>query len=287
LSICVCVKVSEGLVLATDSTSTVWGQTAPNAPVGVLKTYDHARKLSHLKDYPIGTMTWGNGFIDDRSIESLIKEFEYGLPSLEADLERLKELQTRKEEKGSTLGVFSVQQIAKDLQQHVELCYTAAFGKLPQQNRPPIGILVAGYSSGNFFPEQWLIDLPGGKEITRVRPDENGKPSFGAHWFGVTDAINRLHHGRDDAALILLAKRFGVTPQEINTLLSPLQYPVAFNGMPLQDAIDYATYLVNVVIGRFRFTVGVPVCGGEVDVAVITPNQFTWVQRKTWKVERV
>jgi hypothetical protein len=54
--------------------------------------------------------------------------------------------------------------------------------------------------------------------------------------------------------------------------------------MPLQDAIDYAVYLVNVVIGRFRFTVGPAVCGGDIDVAVVTPDAFTWIRRKSWRI---
>jgi len=56
--------------------------------------------------------------------------------------------------------------------------------------------------------------------------------------------------------------------------------------MPLQDAIDLAVYLVEMTIGRYRFAVGAPVCGGEVDVAVITPRGFTWVSRKSWHVVR-
>ena len=45
-----------------------------------------------------------------------------------------------------------------------------------------------------------------------------------------------------------------------------------FDGMPLQDAVDFANYAVQLTIGRFRFAAGVPVCGGNVDIAVITPN---------------
>ena len=62
----------------------------------------------------------------------------------------------------------------------------------------------------------------------------------------------------------------------------PIQYPVSFDGMPIQEAIDYAEYLVKTVIGRFRFTLGPELCGGDVDIAVVTPQAFTWVQRKSW-----
>ena len=78
---------------------------------------------------------------------------------------------------------------------------------------------------------------------------------------------------------------FKVSEQEIRDVLQSLEYAVSFAGMPLQDAIDYAVYLINVAIGRFRFVIGAPLCGGEIDVAVITPKDFTWVRRKSWKVE--
>ena len=46
--------------------------------------------------------------------------------------------------------------------------------------------------------------------------------------------------------------------------------------MPLQDAIDYAYYMINLVIGRFRFVVG-PDYAEEIDIAAITQREFTWI----------
>jgi hypothetical protein len=271
MTICVSVKVSEGLVLAADSTASIqgWIGEPQKGPPSILKTYDHVRKLSHIKDYPIGTLTWGAALIGARSVESLIKEYEYSLQSLEGNE-----------------NDYTVQEIASGLLVHVKNFYDAEFASQPLAARSPLGILVSGYSRKKFFPEQLLINLPVSDKLDAVRPDKDGKPEFGAHWFGLTDAIIRLHFGRDDAALGILAEHFKVTPDEVFQLLLKLQYPVIFDGMPLQDAIDYAVYLVNVVIGRFRFVVGAPLCSGEIDVAVITPSEFTWIQRKCWHVTR-
>lgn len=285
MSICVSVKVGEGLVLAADSTSVVFAQVAPNQPPAVVKTYDHARKLSHVKDYPIGTLAWGAGYIGDRSVESLIKQYEHGLPSLEEEFEKLKERRLKDNAENAERPKYSVREIAENLLKHIKSYYDVAVEKIPQQSRPSIGILVSGYSSGNFFPEQWLLEIPMTEKIEALRPDQDGKPVFGANWFGQTDAIVRLHWGRDEQVNLKIAEKFKVDPKEIHDLLRPLEYQVAFNGMPLQDAIDYANYLVNVAIGRFRFAVGAPLCGGEIDVAIITPAKFTWVQRKSWKVK--
>jgi hypothetical protein len=55
--------------------------------------------------------------------------------------------------------------------------------------------------------------------------------------------------------------------------------------MPLQDAIDFAEYAVEVVVGRFRFGHGPPLCGGDTDIAVVTPGNFEWAKRKLWVIK--
>ena len=278
MTICISVKVSEGLVLAADSTATIMGWLgAPAAEPGVLKAYDNARKLTHIKDYPIGTLSWGTYLIGSRSVVSLINEYEYSLPSL------VEETEKRKRSGDASAAPFSinVREIADGLFKHVKKYYEAEFQAL--KDKPELGILVSGYSSGQYFPEQWYFSLPNATDLTLIRPDINGKPDFGSNWFGLTDALVRLHHGRDDRLVKKLAEKFNVPESEIVDLTSEFQYPVYFNGMPLQDAIDYATFMANVAIGRFRFVIGPTLCGGEVDVAVITPSAFTWIDRKTWK----
>jgi len=286
MTICISVSVSEGLVLAADSTASIQGKLQDqkgNQTIGILKTYDNAQKLSHLKDYPIGTLNWGISQIGSRSVASLIKEFEYSLPSLEEENQKIRERRMRGESVNTNSHQYDAKDIAKELFEHVKNNYEGEFSKIPSDKRPPLGILVSGYSSNNFFPDQWLLNFPVSNDISELRPDVNGNPSFGANWFGLTDAIIRLHWGRDDQMLDVIAKHFKVSIDEVRPLVDAFQYPVAFEGMPLQDAIDYTVYLVNVAIGRFRFVVGAPLCGGEVDVAVITPNDFTWVRRKSWR----
>jgi hypothetical protein len=280
MTVCVMVKVSEGLVLAADSAATIIGRFGDDQ--GVLKTFEHSRKVSHVKDYPIGTLSWGASSIGSRSVESLIKEYEYRLPSLAEEEEKGKEKRSRGE--AYSPFTYSVREIAQGLLQHIQTQYAAEYETIDAAQRPFLGVLIAGFSSGQYFPEHWLFELPQKPELINVRPDQDGKPVFGAHWYGLTDAITRLHWGRDDHAIQLLTERFGVAEKEVFTLLEPLQYMVPFAGMPLQDAIDYAVYLVNVVIGRYRFVIGAPVCGGEVLVAVITPGNFTWIRRDAWKV---
>ena len=71
MSIVVAVRVSEGLVMAADSASTL-SVTGPSGQSGVAKIYNHATKLTQLKDYPTAVATWGAGNIGGRTISSLV-----------------------------------------------------------------------------------------------------------------------------------------------------------------------------------------------------------------------
>jgi len=270
MTIVVAVKVNDGLVLAADSAVAVHGGPAGKPP-GILKTYDYGRKLSHIKDYPIGTLSWGVSLLGSRTIESLISEYEFGLPSV----------------KDKEVQGFQVREIAGDLRAFLLERYKAQYGPLSPGDQPSLGVLVSGYSDRAYFPEQYLFEFPVTPGLQFRRPDkENGEPNLGVDWFGLTDAITRLVKGADPRLGAVLAERLQISAEESWQLLAQFEYPIAFEGMPLQDAIDLAVYLVEMTIGRYRFAVGAPVCGGEVDVAVITPRGFTWVSRKSWHVMR-
>ena len=81
MTICVAVKVAEGLVFAADSTTSLEGRKVDDqgnmVQAGIVQTFEHASKVTQVKDYPIGVMSWGAASIGPRTIQSLIMEFEY------------------------------------------------------------------------------------------------------------------------------------------------------------------------------------------------------------------
>ena len=273
MSIAVAVKVNDGLVLASDSTVVIHGGP-PGQPPTVLKTYDHGRKLADIKDYPIGTLTWGISTIGSRTIESLISEYEFTLPSARDPVA-----------KG-----FQVRSVAENLKAFLRQRYEAEHGPLVPQaagRLPSLGILVSGYSDGAYFPEQYLFDFPAIPELQVRHPNKaNGEPEFGVDWFGLNDTISRLIKGADPRLAPILVERLKMPSEEVWRLLSQFEYRIALEGMPLQDAIDLAVYLIETTIGRHRFVIGAPFCGGAIDIAVITPQGFTWVSRKDWHADR-
>jgi hypothetical protein len=150
-----------------------------------------------------------------------------------------------------------------------------------------LGIFVGGFSSRKFFPDEYMCEFPGTKRPTVRRPNlPGGRPQFGADWFGQPDALTRLVKGRDLSAIQELVNR-GADPKIVKQWLDDNvgELPLVFDGMPIQDAVDFANYAVQVTIGRFRFAVGPPLCGGDIDIAVITPDSFEWAQRKRWSVK--
>lgn len=269
MSVVVTVKVSEGLVLIADSAGTIEGEVkGPGVQGrGVLQIYYHAKKISHLGDYPIGTLTWGISNLGARNIESLIKEHERSLQPVGA-------------------AKYKVRKIAENLSEFISQRYNETFQTIKEESkRPVLGIIVCGYSAGNFLPEQYRRIFPVEQEIVNLRPDSSdGKPNFGANWYGVTDAIARLFLGFDPR----LEDEFvnaGLEREKVHSIIRRFEYPVIFDGMPLQDAIDLAVFLASASIWRSRFHVGAPTVGGNIDVAVITHRGFDWIRRKQWKVE--
>lgn len=277
MSVVIAVKVSEGLVLAADSASTLTGQVqGAQGPVGVLKTYTNARKLLQIGEFPIGILAWGLGFIGLRTIESHVREWEYE-----------NHWHSRDAHKSNIGRPVSVKECAESLHNHLVSLYREEFGRNPPGEQPIIGILVSGYSDGQFFPEIWRFVLPmEASQIQNQRPDVDGKPDFGASWFGLTEPLVRLHWGRDDMVVKIISEKFNIPEDVLSKELAQLQYPIPFGMMPLQDAIDYANYMISVGIGRFRFVVGPELCGGSVDLAVITPGRFHWISQKSLKLNR-
>lgn len=276
MSIVICIKVGEGLVLAADSVTTIQA-VSPEGDVGIVNTYEYARKLSHIGDLPIGALTWGIELIENRNVESLLSEYEDRVL-------RLKHYEETSDGKRK-LKHYELKEIVKEIFDFMKERYDEAYGSIQQERKPVIGMLVAGYSHNEFFPEEYRFVFPKHETPERIRPDKNEKPVYGVSWHGQTDAILRLYKGYDPRLRQILIDK-GIDRKIIEELpndLVKLEWPIIYDGMPLQDAIDLAEYLIKVVIGRFRFLPGAPTCGGNIDIAVITHKGFIWVRRKDWK----
>jgi len=202
----------------------------------IIQTFEYSNKVCQIGDLPVGVMSWGNAAIKDRTIQSLIMEYEY---------EHKDTLKSRD---------YTVKAIAEELLSFIGKRYDQAYPELQEKQRPPIGIFVGGYAYHQFYSELYTYTFPDGDEPGVVRPDKpDGSPSFGTNWFGSGEALTRLIKGFDPQVLDDLAKR-GVDRGMIEAWArkSVGELPLVFDGMPLQDAIDFANYAVQVAIGVCR-----------------------------------
>src|SRR5262249_24526756 len=52
-------------------------------------------------------------------------------------------------------------------------------------------------------------------------------------------------------------------------------------GFSLQDAIDYAEFLIRTTALHQRFSRAIPSVGGDIDIALVTPfDRFRWIKQK-------
>jgi hypothetical protein len=77
----------------------------------------------------------------------------------------------------------------------------------------------------------------------------------------------------------------GLQPEQVKSasacLLKNLQAPFLHGAMPVQDAIDFADFLVETTKRFVRFLPGADTVGGDTDIAVVTKHEgFKWVRRK-------
>jgi hypothetical protein len=266
MTVGVAVKVFDGIVLATDSATTI-----DLGPAGH-QVYNSANKIFHLdRRYAVGAMTWGLGNIGAASIATVAK-----------DLRRRFMGQDDSFRDWSLDDGFSVQSVGERLIDMVwgELYSNAFAGQSPA---PLLGFMVAGYSSGSLQSEAWVVQMddPSVRPMLEraAGPDESG-------WmvYAQPEAAVRLLKGVDPQILDVLQPHLTAAElAKVQAVLSSqvLDRQVVIPAMPLADALALAKFLTDTTVGYRRFVPGPDTVGGQVEIAVISRHEgFKWVSRK-------
>lgn len=273
MTIAVCIKINDGLVLASDSAATMLGQ-APTGQLMALNVYNNANKVFNLrKGLPIGAIGWGSGSIGRASVSTIIKDLRQRFTGNDADHGEWK---LNKE-------TYTVEEVANRLKEFVfDELYETEFRNF-QFQKPSLGFIVAGYSAKAPMADEFQIDIQNGQCIgpRRLRSRED----VGLTWAGEPEALNRLIIGRSMPLVALLQAQLGLQPAQMNQALAKIdpqiQLPVVLPAMPLQDAIELAEFMVDLTIKFSRFKPGPPTVGGPIEIAAISKHEgFRWVQRK-------
>jgi hypothetical protein len=260
MTITISVLVAEGIVLAADS------RQAAMSPCGQLRvSSDNADKIFRLGPH-LAASVCGQGFFyansaeSPRSIGALLSAAAGRLPGNNTVAE-------------AALAIH--RDLSKEIERHSDVTHV---------ERCEVSFYVAGYDPEGEVGELYRCELPG--EVTLERKTSDA----GMVWSGQREIIDRLILGCDPRLFDFLSP-LEDQPRLIDALQEQrhkLQLHLNFQTMALQDAVDLAVLLVQATIVLLRLadgTVGAPgqfpVCGGALDVALITRAEgFCWLQHK-------
>jgi len=272
MTIAISVKVNDGIILSADSASTMIDVNGD-----IVNIYNNANKIFNLvKGLPIGAITWGAGSMGPASISTLAKDLRLRFsgdpkyPSWHIDPDNYK-----LENVAALFRSFFYDEI-----------YTPAFASWPQ--KPSVGFVVAGYSSGEMLAEKYLIVIENGvcPAPLLLWPQEQ----TGMNWFGQPEAISRLVIGYDGRVPNIIKDELGIDQVTMDSVVAKMSAELNCGmispAMPIQDAIDLAEYLVEVTVKYSRFTPGSPTVGGPIEIAAISKHEgFKWIERKHYYKE--
>jgi hypothetical protein len=255
----VSLRVPDGIVLASDSLSTL--VSFANQKMNVSGTCDSCGKPVEIKDvqtpplripsstwpyaqkmYPIqeryGLATHGSGMVNKRSIYNHIIELGPNLPDVVEGEDHLEKLSN------FVVGYFHGQLLAE----WKKLGITA---DLQPDNLRPFGFQLVGFSrdeNGDPNPITYLLDIGKAPLVRKFS-------SIGCTWSGDGSVVGKLWSGGQSGA--------------------------SYDVFSLQDAIDYAKFLIKTTGDYQRFSGNLPTVGGDIDVALITNHRgFRWISQK-------
>jgi hypothetical protein len=273
VTIAISCNLSDGVILGVDSAVTVV------AGSDHVKIWENAEKLFQIAERPIGVAIYGLAGFGDRSIGSYLREFELSNPNgvltAQNDLASVVEsIRLFLHEKYHATIVPAIQAAGQDFNQ-----------ALQAGTAPALGLVVGGYSSGQFLPELWHVLIPYNADPnSAVQRLDRGQ--LGTGWYSMYEPIVRYINGFDEQIFAelksyvvgLLGRAF--TPDEetqLTEIVDKYQYRVSFGSMPIAQGIEYVRFLVNLAIKHFHFSSGFghapfteKVVGGRARLGVVT-----------------
>ena len=274
MTIAICIKINDGVVLASDSATTILGQLAPGTPLVAINVYNNANKIFNLrKGFPIGAITWGAGGIGTASVSTLIKNLRDRFSGEDAKYKDWKLDRTK----------YTVEDVADKFKKFIfDEVYEPAYRDF-QFPKPAVGFIVAGYSANADMAEEFQIDIQNGACTGPRRLRQYDE--VGMAWSGEPEALNRLILGYSLAIPDLLRAQLGINPAQMNqamgNVLPQIQQPFIVPAMPLKDAIDLGEFMVDVAKQFSRFKPGATTVGGPIEIAAISKHEgFRWIRRK-------
>jgi hypothetical protein len=261
MSVCVAFNLSDGVVIAVDSATTMI-----DASGSISKVFLDADKLFQLGDLRIGLATYGLASLHGRTIGSFVREFLV-------------------ESGDSDLGSLSLREVVERLRSfffdsyrsYFEALYSMPFGEIDASSKGQLGLVVGGFSAGSFQSELWNSVIPIHSEPYSSQ-QQNAAGNIGFSWYASSIPISRYIKGIDPNLSANIRTLFEeILGRQLEVLelsrfaevLESHEFHVETEGMPIQSGIDCAKFLVNFVLGHYRFCETHPIVGGSTKVGVV------------------
>jgi hypothetical protein len=277
MTIAACYVSPEGVVLGADSTTTVLaGRTRGNQPEEHF--FDFGQKIFELgeKDATLGIVTWGLGGFPNVSYRTLYAEFADDLKgnppaSVEDAMKRwiAKFWSTYDSVSGNAYRQALAAAKTDDERKQIE-----AIGR-----NNTVGFCIGGIALPNRRPDAYEVQF----SVTDSAPPQPKQvPSGEAIFRGVPMLIDRMLYGIDPDLFEKIASSPNWTGggPELLKLVEPflLGHP---GRLPIREAIDWICSCIQSTIKGVKFSPYRPICGGPVEIAVITSDRpFRWVRHK-------
>lgn len=234
---------------------------------------------------PVAAVTSGIAQLKDRTMKSYAEEFLVNSMQF-----------------GVTLG--SVQEISEAFLNFMREQYLEHYegSPIPEEYWTGPVFLTGGYGNNDELPSVYRLDVKSNQVYGQFEGGE-----FGVAWSGQADSVERLIRGYDSAVREEIEKHLGQLiddnyeqmtsamagilenvfaqlgvelPNDVDTVLpSKLEATLPwdkvkvgfdYGNLPLQSAVDFVAFLVNLQSGKSRFAHGVATVGGRTQVSVVS-----------------
>jgi hypothetical protein len=270
MTIAIAVQVHDGIVLSSDSASTL-SITNAEGKTEIINVYNNANKIFNLrKGLPIGGMTYGLGSFGASSISTLAKDLR----------RRFTGNDSAHKDWHLDPDAYTIEQVAVRAR---EFLYEEKFKPLGLKSEgATFGFLVAGYSAGAELSELWELKFVDGNcgAPTIVLPQGVAN----CYASGDPEAFMRIalgHGSKLGAALLKIGLKQENLASAITDIRAQMSEALVEAPMPIADAIDLAEFFVYATCMFTRFKRGAATVGGPVESVAITKHEgFKWVKRK-------
>ncbi|PKB71684.1 MAG: hypothetical protein BZY87_04220 [SAR202 cluster bacterium Io17-Chloro-G6] len=268
MSLGVVIKGPEGVVLAADSRLTLEAQN-PQRSMVIPVTFDNASKL----------LTFGSSDSGLNDFHRHVAAVTYGQAVIGTELNDLRTAHSFVPELVGKLGEVRLT-TARYAEVISEFFMDQWKNKMPADYKGgAMTFVVGGIDEGEAYGKTFLFTIP-----FEPKPVEQSKDEFGITWGGQVEYATRLIYGHDPKLLSAIENSLNLDSTAlalVQEAIRPFRMPVPYSILPLQDCIDYATFLIDLTTKAQSLGIGLRGVGGPIDVVTITRTEgLRFIQQK-------